>query len=67
MNHIQDHASNFLTFTLQNEGYGFGFTVKEGPKENDGSKKESVIVSTVFPDSVAYKVIIIPVYRAAHN
>ena len=42
--------------TLHNEGYGFGFTVQEGPKEADEAGKVSVIVLKIFPDGVAHKV-----------
>ena len=36
--------------SLQNEGYGFGFTVQE-------TSGKSVAVCTVLPEGIAYKVI----------
>ena len=38
--------------SLQNEGYGFGFTVQE-------NSEKSVAVCTIVPEGVAYKVTVV--------
>ena len=47
----RDESGNYLKISLHNEGYGFGFTVQE-------TEDKSIVVSSVFPEGVAYKVTI---------
>ena len=44
-----NQSPNCLNISLHNQGYGFGFTVKE-------TEDKSTVVSAVFPDGVAHKV-----------
>ena len=38
-----------MKISLNNQGYGFGFTVEE-------AEDKSIVVSTIFPEGVAHKV-----------
>ena len=45
----RDESCNYLKISLHNEGYGFGFTIKE-------TEDKSIVVSSVLPEGVACKV-----------